>query len=152
LPGFFLILLLFFFPVAAFADSAQEIFTPAEKRRFDSARSLDNRIRVYDTALQRIRKEVENNIREERFEDAARTLSNWSALLTKSLSDIEANATPGRISRRLRQYEISLRQALGGMRSLSLRAPLDLFDAIESFSEQAEETRRKFIDILFNVE
>jgi hypothetical protein len=152
LKGIFFILPLFFFPRAAFAGAAPEIYTPSEKNRLSSARSIDDRIRVYDTAFQRIRKEIENDIREDRFEDAARTLSRWSALLSESLTDIEANSIPNRRSNRLRQYEINLRQAINGMRSLSMRAPMDLYDALDSFSEQAEETRRKFINILFDHE
>ena len=139
--------------MAVFADAVPtpEIYTPSEKRRLDSAKSLDDRIRVYDTAFQRIRKEMERDIREDRFEDAARTLSAWSALLSESLADIEKNSDPKRRSGRLRQYEINLRQTIGGMRSLSIRTPMELYDALESFSEQAEEARRKFMNILFNM-
>ena len=149
----FQILLFYFLQTVAFAaadKAAPEIYTPSERNRLTSAKSLDDRIRVYGAAFERIRKEIEKDIRDERFEDAARTLSSWSALLSESLADIEATANPGRMSNRLRQYEINLRQALDGLRTLRLRVPVELHDAFISFSEQAEETRRKFINILFN--
>jgi len=139
----------FILQTAAFADDATEFYTLSEKKRLVSAKSLDNRIRVYDTAFERIRKEIEKDIREDRFDDAARTLSTWSALLSESLADIEKNTNPKKKSGRLRQYEIHLRRAINGLRSLRLRAPMELYDAFISFEDQAEETRRKFMDILF---
>jgi len=143
------ILLFLLFQTAAFAADAPEIYAPSEKKRLASSKSLDNRIRVYDTAFERIRKEVENDIRDERFENAARTLGVWSALLSESLADIEANINPRKKSGRLRQYEIHLRQAISGMRTLRMRSPAELYDALVSFEEQAEETRSKFMLLLF---
>jgi len=149
-------LLVSFFYAAVFAGAAQEtysepgIYTPSEKKRLASAKSPDDRIRVYDTAFERIRKEMEKDIREDRFEDAALTLSVWAALLKESLADIEANVSQNKKSVRLKQYEIRLRQAINGLRALRAHAPLELHDAIISFADQAEETRRKFMDILFN--
>ena len=146
----FPILLFFFFPAASFADGATEIYTPAEKKRLASAKSLDNRIKVYDTAFVRIRKQIEKDVREDRFKDAARTLSGWSALLSESLTDIEKNVNLKKKSGRLRQYEIHLRQAISGLRDLRQRAPMELYDAVISFEDKAEETRNKFMSILFN--
>ena len=151
--AFLSLLLFFFFQATAFSAGAPEIYTPSEKKRLTSAKSLDNRIRVYDAAFERIRKELEKDMREDRFDDAARKLSNWSVLLSESLADIEANSNPKRRSNRLRQYETHLRQAVNGMRSISMRAPTtELYGAFVSFMEQAEETRRKFMNIIFNME
>jgi len=149
--AFSLLLFVFFLQAAALADGAPEIYTPAEKKRLTSAKSLDDRIRVYDSAFERIRKEIEKDIRENRFEDAARALSNWSALLGESLADIGQNTNPKKKSNRLRQYEINLRQAISGLRTLRSRATMDLYDSFTAFGEQAEETRRKFMDILFGL-
>ncbi|MDR0311861.1 MAG: hypothetical protein LBJ21_09765, partial [Acidobacteriota bacterium] len=143
---------LFQISAAAFAGGAAEIYTPSEKKRLDSAKSLDDRVRVYDAAFERLRKEIEKDIREDRFEDAARTLSAWSELLTESLADIEKNANPKKIPGGLKQYEIHLRQAINGLRALRARAPAELYDAFISFTEQAEETRRKFMSILFAID
>ena len=137
------------FQAAAFADGASEIYTPSEKKRLTSANSLDDRIRVYDTAFERIRKEIEEEIREDRFDEAARKLSVWAALLSESLADIEKNVNPRKKSGRLKQYEIHLRQAINGLRTLRMRSPMELYDALILFEEKAEETRRKFMDILF---
>ena len=147
----FLLLPLFIFQMqaASFAGDVTEIYTSSEKKRLASAKSLDNRIRVYDTAFERIRKEIEKDVREDRFDDAARRLSSWSALLSESLADIEKNVNPKKKSGRLRQYEIRLRRAINGLRTLRRHAPIELYDAFISFEEQMEETRRKFIDILF---
>ena len=151
-----LILLFSFFQTTVFAvadNAAPEIYTPSEKKRLASAsKSPDNRIRVYTSASERIRKEIEKDIREGRFEDAERTFYIWSALLSESLADIEANVNPKRKSNRLRHYEIHLRQALSGMRAPGMRVPTDLYDTFTSFMEQAEEIRSKLINILFDME
>jgi hypothetical protein len=136
---------------AAFAGGAPEIYTPSEKKRLESAKTLDDRIRVYDTAFARTLKEIEKNIREDRFENASRTLSAWPALLSESLQDIEKNINPKKKPGRLKRYEIHLRQAIGEMRDLRMYAPIDLYDAIISCEKQAEETRQKFMTFLFNI-
>ena len=143
------------FQTAFFAAAdieAPDIYTPSEKKRLTSSKSPDDRIRVYDTAFERIRKELEKDIREDRFDAAAQTLLTWAALLRKSLADIEANVDPKKKSNRLRQYEIRLRQAINGLSSLRLRLPAELHDAFISFEEQSEETRRKFMNILFGLD
>jgi len=145
----FPILLLSFFLTAAFAEDAPEIYATSEKNRLASSKSLDDRIRVYDTAFERIRKEMEKHIREGRFEDASRALPAWSALLSESLADINKNMNPKKKSNRLKQYEIHLRRAVNGMRAFRMRAPMGLYDALVSFEEKAEETRRKFMGFLF---
>ena len=153
--AFFPLLLFSLFQAAAFADAdnaAPEIYTPSEKKRLTSSKSLDDRIRVYDAAFERIRKELEKNIREDRFDAAARMLHDWSALLNESLADIEANADPKKKSNRLKQYEIHLRQAINGLRALRLRSPVELHDAFIFFEEQSEEIRRKFMNILFGLD
>ena len=143
------VLLLSFFLTAAFAEDAVEVYVPSEKNRLASSKSLDDRIRIYDTAFERIRKEMEKHIREDRFEDAARALSAWSALLSESLADIEKFVNTKKQSGRLRQYEISLRQAINGIHAFRMHVPIELYDALVLFEYQAENTRRKFIDFLF---
>ena len=136
---------------AAVDHTAPDIYTPSEKTRLISSKSLNDRIRVYDAAFVRIWKEMEKDIRTDRVDAAARTLNNWSALLNKSLSDIEVNVNPKKKPKRLKQYEIHLRQAINGFRSLLLQSPVELHDAIIYFGEQLEDTRRKFINIIFNL-
>ena len=148
----FPVILLSLFLTAAFADvdlPPTEIYAPSEKNRLASAKSLDDRIKVYESAFERIRKEMEKHIREDRFEDAARALSAWSALLSESLDDIEKNINTKKKSGRLRRYEIRLRQAVNGMRAFRMHTPMELYDALVSFEAQAEDTRRKFMNFLF---
>jgi len=149
-----LLLLLSFFQAqaASFAGGEPEIYAPSEKKRLASAKSPDDRIRVYDTAFERIRKDMEKDVREDRFDDAARTLSSWSSVLSESLADVEKNLNPKKKSAGLKQYEIHLRKAINGLRALRMNTPLELYDAIVSFEAQAEETRRKFMNILFDME
>jgi len=143
------ILLICFSLTAIFAGEAPEIYTPSEKKRLASCKSINDRIKVYDAAFERFRKEIEKDIRDDRFDDAALTLQTWAALLSESLADIEVNTNPNKKPGKLRQYEIHLRQAIRGLRNLRVRSPMELYDALISFEDQAEETRRKFMSILF---
>ena len=143
------ILLICFSLTAVFAGEAPEIYTPSGKKRLASSKSLNDRVKVYDSAFERIRKEIEKDIRDDRFDDAALTLKKWSALLNESQDDIEANINPKKKPGKLRQYEIHLRQAIRGLRNLRMRSPIELYDALISFEDQAEETRHKFMNILF---
>ena len=147
----FPILLFSLFLAAVFAGDASEIYTPSEKKRLASSKSLNSRIKIYDAAFERIRKEMEKGIRDDRFDDAARTLKTWSALLNESQADIEANINPKKKPGRLRQYEIHLRQAISGLRNLRMKSPMELYDAFISFEDQAEETRRKLMVFIFNM-
>jgi len=144
-------LLICFSLTAIFAAEAPEIYTPSEKKRLASSKSLNDRINVYDTAFERIRKEIEKDIRNDRFADASRTLKTWSALLDVSQADIEATINPKKKPGRIRQYEIHLRQTIRELRNLRIRSPMELYDALLSFEEHAEETRRKFMIILFDM-
>ena len=148
------LLLLSFFYTAAFAggsDGAPDIYTPSEKKRLTSTKSLNTRVKVYDKAFERIRKRFEKDMREDRFGDAAGTLANWSALLKESLADITANVSAKKKPGRLKKYEIHVRQAIYGLRDFRSRAPGDLHDALGIFADQAEDVRRKFVDIFFNL-
>lgn len=136
---------------AVFAGDEQEIYTPSEKKRMVTSKSLNDRVKVYDAAFDRIRKEMEKYIRDDRFDDAALTLKKWAALLSESHADIEEKINPKKKPGKLRQYEIHLRQAIRGLRNMRMRSPIELYDALISFENQAEETRRKFIVFVFDM-
>jgi len=141
------ILLFSFSQAAAFASP--EKYTPSEKTRLASVKSLDGRIKVYAAASERIHKNLRENIRNREFAAAPDTLAAWAELLLESRQDIENNSKPRSKSQKLIRYEIHLRQAIGEIRGARLRAPFEQKDDFDEFLEQAENTRKKFIEILF---
>ena len=142
------------FQVPSFAadnTGAPEIYKPSEKKIITSSKSLNDRIKVYDKVFERLRKEIEKDIHEERFDAALRKSYGWLALLKESRADIEANSNPKKKSGKLRKYEIHLRQSVHGLRGFRAYLPEELRNSLDRFVEQAEEARHKFMDIIFHI-
>ncbi|MBN2337215.1 MAG: hypothetical protein JXP48_01645 [Acidobacteria bacterium] len=128
----------------------KELFTPAERARLARAGSLDDRIRVYESASKRMREEIEKTVKKDAFGAIPAALETWASLLDRSLDDIRANTRPDRKkSKRLIRYEIQVRKAVDGMRDLKIKSPIELADAFDAFLLEAEDVRKEFIEILF---
>lgn len=136
------------FPAAPAADGS--LFSPAESARLAGAKSLDDRIKVYESASGRMRETIEKLARREAFGAIPDALETWTSLLGQSLEDIRAHTPPGRKkSKRLIRYEIQVRKAVAGMKELKIKSPVELADAFDTFLARAESVRKEFIDILF---
>ena len=134
--------------IVAEGGDTPEMYTSSEKKQLAS-KTLNNRVKVYNAAFERIWKKMNNDMIEERFGDAARTLSAGSAILAESLADIELNANLEKKPGKLKTYEINMRKVVNELRSLRLRGPAELQDSFAAFMEQTESTRRRLMDIIF---
>jgi hypothetical protein len=126
-----------------------DIFVPSEKTRIEKSQNVDGRIKVYETASNRIQQELEAAVTKEDFQKVPDSLRTWSSLLSKSLEDIESNVKAKKKSRALINYEIQVRKSITRTESLKIRAPVEQQDLFDSCLEQAENVRRRFVEILF---
>ena len=147
--GPFALLLAFFFQAGDVPPVAGEVFNSAEKAQLENAKNIEQRIKVYTAASQRIQQTLEASVDKEDFRTVPENLTLWIALLSKSLEDVEANLKSKKKSGALIKYEIQLRKSITNTTSLKIRAPVDQQDLFDSCISQAETVRRKFVAILF---
>ncbi len=125
------------------------IFSPAEKAQIESANNVERRIRVYESASRRIQQTLEAASAKDDFQAVPENLKLWTALLSKSLEDIEINLNEKKKSRALISYEIHVRKSIANTENLKIKAPVDQQDLFDSCISQAEAVHKKFVEILF---
>lgn len=135
--------------MAESSPTTTEVFTPKEKSRLSLAKSLNNRIKIYDEAALRIQQDLQESLKKEQFEKVPAILTAWGALLQTSIGDIEIDGKTNKKSKQLRKFEIHIRKAIKDLQYLKLKVPHEQYDAFASGITAAEAIRKKMIDILF---
>ena len=120
-----------------------------EKARIHRAQSIDDRIKVYHTASQRMQQSVEAAVSNNDFSGVPDALKLWVALLSGSLEDIEANLKAKKKSKALIRYEIQVRKANAAFRGCKAKAPVDQQDEFDAQIAGAEKIRARLVDIIF---
>ncbi len=127
----------------------EDILNPPEKAKLSVARSLNDRIKVYTEASQRIQLMLQYDVSRDSFDPVPGVLKLWTSLLDKSLEDINASLLPKQKPKNLKKFEIQLRIAIKDMQSQKIKAPAELQDDFEACLARAEAARKRFVDILF---
>jgi hypothetical protein len=127
----------------------QNILTPLEKSQLEAEDKIENRIRTYGLASARLHKLIEGAVLREDSQKLAENFECWSDLLAGSLRDIEKYVERKKKSKALIRYEIQLRKSISDITELKIKVTLEEQKAFDAWLEQAEEIRRKFVDILF---
>ena len=127
----------------------QNILTPLEKSQLEAEDKIENRIRTYGLASARVHKLIEGAVLKEDLQKVAENFECWSDLLASSLKDIEKSVERKKKSKALIRYEIQLRKSIADITELKIRVSLEEQKSFDTWLEQAEEIRRKFVDILF---
>ena len=137
--------------VGAFQNAAagSDAFSPAERSRLQRESKIDGRVKVYDAASQRLLKSVTAKVRENDLGGLKTALSDWSRVLTEALKDVEASVKPGKKPKPLMRFEIQLRKAIAEIEGFKTTSGVEVFDLLNAWITQAEETRSRFVDILF---
>jgi hypothetical protein len=130
-------------------QAALDWATSAERTRLQSQEKIENRIKVYELASERYRKEVMEYAGRQEFDALTQILASWTQLLEESHKDIDANIGRKKKSRALIRYEIQLRKSIGDMQQTKLKARADDLEEFESWVDRAEEIRKTFVNILF---
>jgi hypothetical protein len=120
-----------------------------EKAQINRAQSVDDRIKVYHSASQRMQQSVGAAVRSNDFSSVPDALKLWVALLSGSLEDIEANLKANKKSKALIHYEIQVRTANSAFRGYKAKAPVDQQDALDEQITSAEKIRKKLVEIIF---
>jgi hypothetical protein len=141
--------LVFLFQPGSAPPATGNLFSPAEQAQLEKASNVEGRIKVYTAASKRIQHSLETAVGKDNFETVPDDLKLWTALLSKSLEDIEANLQTKKKSRALINYEIQVRKSISQTESFKIRAPIEQQDLFESCLSDAAKVRKKFVDILF---
>ncbi len=123
--------------------------TAAEKDALQREQKIDNRIKIYDNASERLSKTIESLVRKDSFQSVPDVLKSWGDVLEMAAKDIDSNASRKKKSKALIRFEIRLRKEIGAAQEYKIRAPVDQQDLFNSWLNRAEEIRKKFVDILF---
>ena len=121
----------------------------SERARVEREPKLDRRIKIYEAASLRYQGSVSSNVQNQEFQSVPAQLKSWTNLLATSLADVEKSASRKEKSKALIHYEIHLRKAISDMQELKLKGTVDEFDSFEAWLSKAEETHKKFVDMLF---
>jgi hypothetical protein len=127
------------------------ILNSDEKSKIDKASRIERRIKIYETASNRIHRTIQESVSKEEFQAVPGNLKIWTSLLSESLKDIEINLDTKKKSRALINYEIQLRKAITTTKGLKIRAPVDQQDIFDSHIAQAETIRKRFVQLLFQL-
>jgi hypothetical protein len=149
LLGLLPLLLYAFLQVASVPLREGDALNVVEKARINSAQSIDDRIKVYHSASQRMQQSVDAAVSRNDFSSVPDALKLWVELLSGSLEDIEANLKANKKSKALIRYEIQVRKANSAFRGYKAKAPVDQQDAFDVQIADAEKIRKKFVDIIF---
>ena len=147
--GLLTLLLSIFIQGTAIPTSAGDILNPAEKSQMEKATTIERRIKVYEAASKRIQQTLHEAVTKEDFRTIPDSLKLWTSLLAASLEDIQANLKAKKKSRNLINYEIQVRKEIADTQGFKIRAPVEQQDVFDSCLTQAEEMRKKFVEILF---
>jgi hypothetical protein len=127
----------------------QDGLLPAERERLSKEEKIDNRIKIYETATERIRNALHKTVTAESYSDVPALLSDWQRLLATSTQDIEDKVSRKKRSRNLIHFEIQLRKAIADVQNYKLKAPIDLQQGFENWLADADKAHNSFVDILF---
>ena len=117
--------------------------------RVEKERDINDRIKVYTEASKRIQERLVKASSKRQFESVPRELELWTALLANSYKDIKTNINPEKKSKNLIKFEIQVRKSLDDLEDYKIKAPIDQQDAFDACLSQAEEIRKKFVEIIF---
>jgi hypothetical protein len=130
-------------------SAGSECLSAVEKTRLAAESKIDNRIKLYQQVSERFHRAVTNAVKKQDYDEGLGRIQCWRELLSASLKDIEANVNRKKKSGALIRYEIQLRKAIVDMGNTKLRIPYQQQADFESWIGQAEATRGRFVDILF---
>ncbi len=126
-----------------------DVLDPQEKAKLSAAANVAQRIKVYEAASERYQQSLEDAINKEDFSQLPDDMKRWTALLTESLKDIEANLKSKKKSKQLIDYEIQVRKGITAFQDYKVKIPVELQDAFGAYLAQVEKVRKRFIEIIF---
>jgi hypothetical protein len=147
--NFWLLISAFLLQPGSAPSAPADLFIPAEQAQLAKASNVEGRIKAYTAASKRMQHNLEIAVGVDNFETVPEDLKLWTALLSKSLDDIEANLQTKKKSRALINYEIQLRKSISQTESYKIKAPVEQQDLFESVLSDAQKVRKKLVEILF---
>lgn len=126
-----------------------DVLTANEKTLLEKEISIENRIKIYSQASERIHHAFQAEIRGQQLDTVPAALRNWLSLLDSSLKDINANLGRKKKSKALKNFEIQLRRATLDVQGYKIKAPIEQQDLIDDWISRADRIRNQFMMLLF---
>jgi hypothetical protein len=131
------------------SSATNDVLIPAEQAGMAAAKSIDQRIKIYESASKRIQLQLQGAMLKNEFEVVPGILNLWTLLLNRSLEDIEEALKSKKKPKSLKKYEIHLRKAIKETQDYKIKTPYDQQDAFNVCLVRAETIRKRFVEILF---
>jgi hypothetical protein len=131
------------------SSATNDVLTPLEQAEMAAAKSIDQRIKIYEAASKRIQLQLQGAMSKNEFEAVPAILTLWTSLLNRSLEDIESVLKSKKKPKNLKKYEIHLRKAIKETQDYKTKTPFDQQDAFNACLVRAETIRKQFVEILF---
>jgi hypothetical protein len=129
--------------------SVDGLLNSREQASMTTATDVKQRIKIYQAASRRYQEALEHDIADNDFSQIPDNLKRWTALLSASLEDVEANLKVKKRSKPLIRFEIELRKDIATFHSFKTRVPADQQDLFATTLDQAEKIRKRFIEMIF---
>jgi|WetSurMetagenome_2_1015567.scaffolds.fasta_scaffold281783_2 hypothetical protein len=134
---------------ANFAPPQDSALNSLEKLKIEHELKIENRIKIYRQASERIQKNIEDAVSKDSYQTLTTNLKLWTSLLSESLKDIQTNLKARKKSKNLIRFEIQVRKAISNTQNYKIKSPAELQDAFDACLDQAEKVRQEFVEILF---
>jgi predicted phage-related endonuclease len=129
---------------------SEDGLTAQEQGKLAEQKKIDGRIKVYQSATERYKSALVAKLKQQEYASVPEILQSWNRLLTYSLQDIDKSIVDRRKkSKALIRYEIQLRKAISDIQARKTAAPVEVFDQLDTWLKQADQVRRKLVDIIF---
>jgi hypothetical protein len=133
----------------SFSSPSDSALNSVEKLKIERELKIENRIKIYRQASERIQKNIEDAVSKDSYQTLPADLKLWTSLLSESLKDIQTNLKAKKKSQNLIRFEIQVRKAISNSQNYKIKSPVELHDVFDACLDQAEKIRREFVEILF---
>jgi hypothetical protein len=123
---------------------------PQERSQLQKEQAAEKRAKIYLKAFERLHQVYDAKVAQKDFAGVPPVLDRCMNLLAASSQDINSSAGWKKKSKVLINYEIQLRESINEVDDYRIKAPVEQLDYLESWTAQAEQIRRKFMDLIFD--
>ncbi len=134
---------------AAQSGLEQKLFTPEERSRLERERDVVDRMDTYRKVCQRYVQRIGQDIRQSDYQRLAETLDLYIDLINKVAAELDA--FPFKKGKKLKRFEITMRENLDSLQNWHKIAPLELSERLGRAVELTENLRRQSMGLVLQL-
>lgn len=127
----------------------QKLFTPEERSRLERERDVVDRMDTYRKVCERYVQQIGQHLRQNDYQRLAETLDLYIDLLGKVAAELDA--FPFKKGKKLKRFEITMRENLDSLQNWHKVAPLELNERFSKAVELTGTLRKQSIDLVLQL-